>query len=140
MPVYELSHLQQVRNYIAALTCLRPLLLPAMFNDISYIWICLTEYYSMEEQRYPPIASAAANSGTADARHYSTTSAENDSPAVSEGSLIVTFEPPDLPADAWVQAWTRWASWARSGNCRSGRQLKIPEFLVKRLHAGINSE
>ena len=89
----------------------------------------------MEEQRYPPIASAAANGGTADALHYSTT-AENDSPAVSERSLIVTFEPPPLPADAWVQGWTRWASWA---GVLSGRRLKIPEFIVKRLHAGTNA-
>ena len=91
----------------------------------------------MEEQRYPPIASAAANSGTADARHYSTTSAENDSPAVSEGSLIVTLKPPRLNAGAWVKGWTRWARGAgRLSRCR----LKIPEFIVKRLHAGTNAQ
>ena len=93
----------------------------------------------MEEQRYPPIASAAANSGTADALHYSTTSAENNSPAVSEGSLIVTFEPPDIPAHAWNEGWTRWASWAAMSNSQSTTRLRIPEFLVKRLHAGTNA-
>ena len=93
----------------------------------------------MEKQRFRPIASAAAKSGTADARHYSTTSAENDSPAVSEGSLILTFEPPDLPAYAWIQGWTRWASRAGSVSYRGGHRLKIPEFLVKRLHASTNA-
>ena len=93
----------------------------------------------MEKRRFRPIPPAAANSGTADARHYSTTSAENDSPAVSEGSLIVTFEPPDLPAHVWNEGWTRWASGPGSVSRRRGHRLRIPEFIVKRLHASTNA-
>ena len=94
----------------------------------------------MEKQRFRPVAPAAANSGTADDSHYSTTSAENDSPAVSEGSLILTFEPPDLPAHVWIEGWTRWARWDGSVSRRGGQRLRIPEFLVKRLHASTNAK
>ena len=94
----------------------------------------------MEKQKFRPIPPAITDSGTADARHYSTTSAENDSPAVSEGSLNLTFEPLDLPAYAWIQGWTSWASWAGSVSWRGRERVKIPEFLVKRLHAGTNGQ